>query len=1451
MIAAVGLTIYFWYGYRKDAVADAFLDRARQLEKEGKLNSAVNYYQRYLTARPADSDVLVQLVDVYSQGERTGARLRRLNQLLYRTLGQIPDRHDLRVQLADNLLDLGAFKEASTEATSALSAGLEDDFEARKIVALARMALSDVDSTVDPAQAISDLTDLSNERPGDTELAVVTASALRNQPSSSTLSADTDSASMADVLIDQLVAADPTNVDALLARYRYRSTYRLPNAAEDLAAALELDPSHVEAQLLAASDQDFSHEIDPEKTLRDVIETSPSDARGYLALADLLTEKGERDEAIRLLKAGKAETDSDPLLGLALAVAQLDANRTDEAEGTILDLVRETAPLLARLDGRSRDSLTGQLRLLEARLAAARGDDEVAIDKLQAVVATSQRNVGRTKSTEWGQATNLLAQLHAKVGQSDKAAYYWEQLAQAFPHDPRLVEAAVESLLKHGRSEEAIQLIEDHQKISEPSDRLLVQRALAHLATQLKRQVNERNWAEFSRALAAAKEATADDVNLTLSEVQYLIATDDIPAAMNVLRSSEGTLGDDARYWQYAALIYQQVGEVDDAQRALDEHQEVAKSVVESARLRTVVLVRDKKFAEAAQFLADAATSAEASERGELRLMQASTLASSGDYDRAFDFLKKELEGFDNADEALLQIGIEVAATVGDLKRARKWESQLIDKSNNSFEARFAGVRLDILDFVNLAHRDRQNLEQAIGELTTERPNWYPVVALRAAYARLNDQPRRALIDYQRAVELGDRRPATLQQLVALLYEAGRLDEVEDYMAMLDSDQQTLPFFDALAIEIAVRKGQSQLALDLAREGVERHPEDPQRRLYLGALLMRSKKSEEAVEVLTQAAREFPDDISVWTALFNAYVNSGQVDVARRALDSLTSSSLLPKERRHLVAGQGYQIIGDVAKAEEQYKLAIAADPTSVEARLRHANLIAERSPNQARDEYRAILENLAPTNTEARQRLAVLLAATGESDDWEKLLDSAPSSGLQDSETNDRLRALLRSQQGRTRDERIANCRIARDILEQLIESRSSPSQDLNRSVLARILQREAALSGDASLVLAARDQLRAAANEGPPSRSDLANYIEFLLQEAQNPSVTSSTTANDAKTDLEEQRFAFLSDAEARLADLKRLRTEDDRQLEIVTVAFESRLQHAQGDQQEAVATLDGYIRQIQDEEESNENSNAQRYLNFGQLYAMIGEHEKAESWYRKLMEISPDAYLLVAQALVDQGREEDAVSLGLEVSGGKPTPNVAKVWARLLTVTDSTVEPTQGIREALATVVSENQDNIELLQAEAVMQASRGDYEAAIASLRRILELAPNDALTLNNLATLLAERPNQRAEALELIEKAIGVAGRNPMFLDTKGTIYVKLEEAEQAIASLEEATAGRAPDARYYLHLAAAYQLDGRNEEAWEMLNEARAFGLENFVLTEDDRKMLAKLENLRVQEGNK
>ena len=383
------------------------------------------------------------------------------------------------------------------------------------------------------------------------------------------------------------------------------------------------------------------------------------------------------------------------------------------------------------------------------------------------------------------------------------------------------------------------------------------------------------------------------------------------------------------------------------------------------------------------------------------------------------------------------------------------------------------------------------------------------------------------------------------------------------------------------------------------------------------------------------------------------------------------------------------------------------------------------------------------------------------------------------------------------------------------MIDAGGTAEGDLNRQLLARVLEQEANLSGDRSLLFAVRDQLQHIVAGKNPSQQNLLLYLEFLLRHATAASTEpiADATATSSPSDARKLKEDFLNDAESRLNDLKQVPAGGGEAAEtLASLALTVRLLDARGRTEEAAAQLEDYIAR-QESETQDQNGRAQLYLMAGGLYTTLGKHAEAEKWYRRLMEIAPNAYVLVVQSLEEQGKRGEAADLCLSLSKGKPSPEVAVVLTNIMAGMDDDDAELPKVRSAIQAAIENNSNNVNLLQAEGVMWARRGEYDEAIASLRRVVEIAPNNTLALNNLATLLAERPNQLAEALQHIERAIEISGRQASLLDTQGTIFLKTGDTTQAIASLEEATAGGEPDARYYFHLAAAYHQAQRDADA--------------------------------------
>jgi uncharacterized protein (TIGR03790 family) len=114
---------------------------------------------------------------------------------------------------------------------------------------------------------------------------------------------------------------------------------------------------------------------------------------------------------------------------------------------------------------------------------------------------------------------------------------------------------------------------------------------------------------------------------------------------------------------------------------------------------------------------------------------------------------------------------------------------------------------------------------------------------------------------------------------------------------------------------------------------------------------------------------------------------------------------------------------------------------------------------------------------------------------------------------------------------------------------------------------------------------------------------------------------------------------------------------------------------------------------------------------------------------------------------------------------------------------------------------------------------DFDNAIQRYRRVLEVSPNNAIALNNLAYALAVRKKSPQEALPLAEKAYAAAKASPNVADTVGWIHHLLGNNDKAMEFLEEALKGH-PNAEVHFHAAAVYAALGQNPKAAEELGRA-------------------------------
>jgi tetratricopeptide (TPR) repeat protein len=127
----------------------------------------------------------------------------------------------------------------------------------------------------------------------------------------------------------------------------------------------------------------------------------------------------------------------------------------------------------------------------------------------------------------------------------------------------------------------------------------------------------------------------------------------------------------------------------------------------------------------------------------------------------------------------------------------------------------------------------------------------------------------------------------------------------------------------------------------------------------------------------------------------------------------------------------------------------------------------------------------------------------------------------------------------------------------------------------------------------------------------------------------------------------------------------------------------------------------------------------------------------------------------------------------------------------------------------------DNQDLLYDLAMVAEKLDRIDEAEKGLRRLLELAPESAHTLNALGYTLVDRTDRIREGFELIERAHRLAPHDPFILDSLGWAYFRLGRLDESETYLRRALAER-PDPEIAAHLGEVLWTRGQREQAREI-----------------------------------
>jgi tetratricopeptide (TPR) repeat protein len=250
---------------------------------------------------------------------------------------------------------------------------------------------------------------------------------------------------------------------------------------------------------------------------------------------------------------------------------------------------------------------------------------------------------------------------------------------------------------------------------------------------------------------------------------------------------------------------------------------------------------------------------------------------------------------------------------------------------------------------------------------------------------------------------------------------------------------------------------------------------------------------------------------------------------------------------------------------------------------------------------------------------------------------------------------------------------------------------------------------------------------------------------------------------------------------------------------------------------------------------------------------EYHKAVAVAKTAVEKMPksnDARLTLARQLADTGQVDDGLAMARGLLQANPKDmemyyQTAQIYIDLRRWKDAS-----DILDAAEKVATKKDDQTMILFDRAMMADRARRYDEAEADFRKVLEVQPNNALTLNNFGFMLADRGVKLDEALAMIRKAVQLEPTNYAYLDSLGWTYYRLGQYAQAEENLTRAIARGASDPTVHDHLGDVYEKTGRLRLAaaqWELSLNEFAHTVEADMDAGDVSKVQKKLDSARVR----
>jgi cellulose synthase operon protein C len=1427
VVAAVG--IYFLWRFQVDRNATRLIAKSEAAEASGNVVEAFESFEQYVKLRPKETPARVQLGElavkvIEQEGEEVEPELRSLAfQRLVESVRESGDAK-LRRKLVDIQMMFGAADLALGNINQLLEQGHGDpDLKALKAQCLfatqkGAEATGWSYDLIGYDQKTDEFDKSKGQAPEKPIVYMMLASYLNERD-----------AKLAQRVIDQMVAANPESTEAYVFQYQFaKLTKQDEQAREALEKAFEINPDDAAVlnakgaeaiaafQVALADAKGDEAEEEREAAKEHLAEAAKFFARGmekyperidfYERAARIETFRDKPEDALAIvekgLKAFPLRTKFDRLglpaaLGLENIKLDILIGRKD------IDGVKKEIALLRDI-GNERVNAVADFH--DARMAA--------VDEKWADAAAQLRSV-RSRLLGFADLQALAAAIqgfcHTQLGQFDLALEAYEAALAINPDLPQAQSGRLQILAAMNMPEREEGMLELDREIKDTLARpkgqqdwrSLEQKIDNYIDAEASKRVVPSTWAESRKAVLRgqmfAMRAVETEDEAEQKEL-FKQARQQITKAYTIDRN------DPTIQQQAVRLIAQEPG--GGPAKALELLDSIVKKGKDSAafralRIELLFAIRDEQLPAQLAAATENMDDFSDGEKANVWTAAAARYEQLGDNAQARSALEKAAALSPNSlpiRNALFDLALKQNDDPG-MRAAQEKILEIVKSKNDpgyvltEVKRRIAGFSNDSVSKEELAEA-RQMLDAAI----KNRPGWADPLIVKGQLAIvLDNDPDKALKNFEQAFKLGTSNVNALVLQIRLLAERGRSQEARQQMEQIPSVSWAA-VLGPTAADILAAVGETDKAFEQAKKVAEGRPEDPATQTWFANIALQADKQDAAEEAMKKAIAVNPEDPDAWTRLVSLYLKAQRPNDVERTLREAFLA--LDDEYLPLLTGKYYELQSRWQEAEDIYLAAYAGrdDDPSIARRFADFYLqwIAANENNRGkaavyinkllRASNEGKLAEGDPNGPWARRQAAKLLSTTGDLADSrraEKLLSAALDGGTATPEDYDQLVDLLG-----LRGDPVSRQR-AIDTLRKVKQLRGSltPERELQLGHLLYDL-------GDWP---AAKQQMLDAIGKFPNDVRLQTAYASMLIGKKEFDDAAVRITRLADKPEL----AGSVNELRLRLAAAREDKAEVRQMLTRMTPDL-TRLTEEQVK----------YIR------------------NLAQTADGVGDHEYALKLLQEYARRAPDAGLELARLTALHGDLDQGLA-SLQAQSAENLDDSMRIAVEVLRARRS--EAPEKLDAAVERIIRaglrDDPEAARRLVLEAEMLEVQEKFNESVAAYKKLL--ARDDvptlvrATALNNLAFLLAltdKTPAGLELALNSVNEAIELIGPLSDVLDTRALVHLKQNEPTLAAEDMKLAVLMN-PTASKYYHLAAALLGDGDVAGAQAAWKQAQAAGI--------------------------